>query len=77
MVVDDDEQVVDALRDAGYAVLQATWAVQSRVARPDPAPRPGGAGPHLTKPDRHRSDQAGRRPAPNPRAARRDPLPDP
>jgi len=30
VVVDDDEQVVDALRDAGYAVLQATWAVQSR-----------------------------------------------
>ena len=31
VVIDDDEQVVDALRDAGYAVLQATWAVQSRT----------------------------------------------
>jgi phosphoglycolate phosphatase-like HAD superfamily hydrolase len=30
VVVDDDAQVVDALRDAGFAVLQATWAVQSR-----------------------------------------------
>ena len=31
VVIDDDEQVVDALRDAGYAVLHATWAVQSRT----------------------------------------------
>jgi beta-phosphoglucomutase-like phosphatase (HAD superfamily) len=30
VVIDDDEAVVDALRDAGFAVLQATWAVQSR-----------------------------------------------
>ncbi len=30
VVIDDDEAVVDALRDAGFAVLLATWAVQSR-----------------------------------------------
>jgi len=31
VVIDDDEQVIDALRDAGYAVLQATWAAQTRT----------------------------------------------
>jgi phosphoglycolate phosphatase-like HAD superfamily hydrolase len=30
VVVDDDEEVVSALRDAGYAVLHATWAADSR-----------------------------------------------
>lgn len=30
VVVDDDEEVVEALRAAGFAVLQATWAVGSR-----------------------------------------------
>ena len=30
VVVDDDEQVVAALRSAGYAVLHATWAADSR-----------------------------------------------
>jgi beta-phosphoglucomutase-like phosphatase (HAD superfamily) len=30
VVIDDDEAVVEALRDAGFAVLQATWAVHSR-----------------------------------------------
>ena len=33
VVVDDDEQVVSALRDAGYAVLHATWAAESRGSR--------------------------------------------
>jgi phosphoglycolate phosphatase-like HAD superfamily hydrolase len=33
VVIDDDEAVVDALREAGFAVLQATWAVQSRSQR--------------------------------------------
>ncbi len=33
VVIDDDEAVVDALRDAGFAVLHATWAVQSRSQR--------------------------------------------
>ena len=32
VVVDDDEDVVVALREAGYAVLQATWAATSRSA---------------------------------------------
>lgn len=33
IVVDDDEQVVTALRDAGFAVLLATWAGPSARAR--------------------------------------------
>ena len=32
VVVDDDEDVVAALRDAGYAVLQATWAPFARAS---------------------------------------------
>lgn len=34
VVVDDDEEVVAALRDAGYAVLQATWATFARSSHP-------------------------------------------
>ncbi len=37
IVVDDDADVVDALRAAGYAVLHATWAGgRSRRGRPEP-----------------------------------------
>ena len=31
VVIDDDEQVIGALREAGFAVLQATWAEHSRT----------------------------------------------
>ncbi len=39
IVVDDDSDVVDSLREAGYAVLHADWAGPARGGRP--APRQG------------------------------------
>ena len=52
IVIDDDHEVVRALEEAGFAVLQASWADPVPRPGPRPAPGPGGGRPDLTKPDR-------------------------
>ena len=72
IVIDDDARGrADALREAGFAVLQATWATSPARQGRDPAPGPGGAGPDLTKPDRRPGQPARTKPCRAPRRTNR------
>ncbi len=48
-MIDDDHEVVRTLEEAGFAVLQATWATHSREPGPGLAPAPRRRRADLTK----------------------------